>query len=82
MRSLQRSRASVLPRRQTSLPPMRLSLSLTTAEPDAGANGSSSAQPASEQVAAEEPAAPRWTPPAPTVDPDTAPKKTGWWGKR
>jgi ribonuclease E len=53
-----------------------------TAEPDAGANGSSSAQPASEQVAAEEPAAPRWTPPAPTVDPDTAPKKTGWWGKR
>jgi ribonuclease E len=54
----------------------------TKSEPEAGANGSSSAQPAREQVAAEEPAAPRWTPPAPTVDPDTAPKKTGWWGKR
>ena len=35
-----------------------------------------------ELVAAEEPAAPRWQPPAPTVDPSTAPKKSGWWGKR
>jgi ribonuclease E len=25
---------------------------------------------------------PKWTPPAPTVDPVTAPKKAGWWGKR
>ena len=24
----------------------------------------------------------KWTPPAPTVDPATAPKKAGWWGKR
>ena len=31
---------------------------------------------------AEEPAASRWQPPAPTVDPATAPKKSGWWGKR
>jgi len=35
-----------------------------------------------QMVAAEEPAAPRWQPPAPTVDPSTAPKKSGWWGKR
>ena len=54
----------------------------TKAEPDADANGSSTEQPATEPVAEEEPAAPRWTPPAPTVDPETAPKKTGWWGKR
>lgn len=25
---------------------------------------------------------PKWTPPAPTVDPASAPKKAGWWGKR
>ncbi len=29
-----------------------------------------------------EPAASKWAPPAPTVDPETAPKKAGWWGKR
>ncbi len=28
------------------------------------------------------PAASRWQPPASTVDPDNAPKKAGWWGKR
>ena len=29
-----------------------------------------------------EPSPAKWTPPAPTVDPETAPKKAGWWGKR
>ena len=55
------------------------------------ANGSSEAARAPEPKAATrapeskadaEPEPPRWQPPAPTVDPATAPKKSGWWGKR
>ena len=42
------------------------------------ANGSSAPV---EQAEAEQ-TPPKWTPPAPTVDPATAPKKAGWWGKR
>ncbi len=42
------------------------------------ANGNST----SDEPADTEQAAPKWTPPAPTVDPATAPKKAGWWGKR
>jgi ribonuclease E len=34
------------------------------------------------EPAMSEPAPARWQPPAPTVDPATAPKKAGWWGKR
>ena len=37
---------------------------------------------ASVEQAESEPAASKWAPPAPTVDPETAPKKAGWWGKR
>ena len=42
------------------------------------ANGSS----APVELAESEPAASKWAPPEPTVDPATAPKKAGWWGKR
>jgi ribonuclease E len=56
------------------------------AEKPASSNGGQRPEPEEpakpELVAAEEPAAPRWQPPAPTVDPSTAPKKSGWWGKR
>lgn len=34
------------------------------------------------EQAEDETSAPKWAPPAPTVDPATAPKKAGWWGKR
>ena len=40
------------------------------------------AKPAQVETAEQETAASRWQPPAPTVDPATAPKKAGWWGKR
>ncbi|MEE4239228.1 MAG: ribonuclease E/G [Anderseniella sp.] len=46
-----------------------------------GAPAPEPARPQAAEDAAEEPA-PRWTPPAPTVDPASAPKKSGWWGKR
>ncbi|MEO9876903.1 MAG: ribonuclease E/G [Anderseniella sp.] len=42
------------------------------------ANGSST----SVEQAEDEQVPSKWTPPAPTVDPETAPKKAGWWGKR
>ncbi|NNJ77372.1 MAG: ribonuclease E/G, partial [Anderseniella sp.] len=42
------------------------------------ANGNS----APVEQAEDEQAPSKWTPPAPTVDPETAPKKAGWWGKR
>ncbi len=59
-------------------------------EPEGGEamNGASQPEPKQPErqpaIAAqtEEPAAPRWQPPAPTVDPSSAPKKSGWWGKR
>ena len=44
----------------------------------ASANGKSAPCAPAESDAAP----PKWTPPAPTVDPSTAPKKAGWWGKR
>ena len=34
------------------------------------------------EAVAKAPPPPKWQPPAPTVDPETAPKKAGWWGKR
>lgn len=34
------------------------------------------------EQAEDETSASKWVPPAPTVDPATAPKKAGWWGKR
>ncbi len=49
-----------------------------TADEAASANGNSTS---SEPVESET-SPPKWTPPAPTVDPATAPKKAGWWGKR
>ncbi len=60
------------------------------AEPEDGhaMNGASQPEPKqpgrqpSMAAQAQEPAAPRWQPPAPTVDPASAPKKSGWWGKR
>ncbi len=52
---------------------------------ETSSNGSAPVEPvapAAKPVVAAEPQPPRWQPPAPTVDPETAPKKSGWWGKR
>ncbi len=51
---------------------------VVAAEETVTANGNT----APEEPAETEASPPKWTPPAPTVDPATAPKKAGWWGKR
>lgn len=51
---------------------------VTTSEETVKSNGNTGP----EEQAEVESSPPKWTPPAPTVDPATAPKKAGWWGKR
>ncbi len=47
------------------------------AEPVSANGNSTPSEPAESETSP-----PKWTPPAPTVNPETAPKKAGWWGKR
>jgi len=51
-----------------------------TEAPDESESSNGSAAPAESAVS--EPLPPKWTPPEPTVDAASAPKKAGWWGKR
>lgn len=51
-----------------------------TEAPDESESSNGSA--ASAEPAVSEPSPPKWSPPEPTVDAASAPKKAGWWGKR